>query len=170
VKMDERVFLSLGSNLGNREANLAGAISALDTHKEITYVRSASFYESSYLGEGDQPDYLNTVVEFSSSFQPFDFFDHICQVEQMMGRPKDRTKNIPRTIDIDILCYGDSVLETDILIIPHPRIAFRKFVLIPFHELAPDFIIPGLNVSVENLLHVCVDASTIVKHSLESRA
>ena len=168
--MDERIFLSLGSNLGNREANLAGAISALDTHKDITYVRSASFYESVYLGEGDQPDYLNTVVEFSSSFQPFDFFDHICHTEQMMGRPKDRIKNIPRTIDIDILCHGDSVLETDTLTIPHPRIAFRKFVLIPFNELAQDFIIPGLNVSVGNLLHVCVDASIIVKHSLESRA
>jgi 2-amino-4-hydroxy-6-hydroxymethyldihydropteridine diphosphokinase len=87
-----------------------------------------------------------------------------------MGRPKDRIKNIPRTIDIDILCYGNSVLETDTLTIPHPRIAFRKFVLIPFNELAPDFIIPGLNISVRNLLHVCVDSSIIVKHSLESRA
>ena len=169
-KMAERVFLSLGSNLGDREANLAGAISALETHKEITHVRSASFYESVFLGEGDQPDYLNTVVELNNSFQPFDLFDHICQIEQMMGRPKERTKNIPRSIDVDILCHGDSVLETDTLIIPHPRIAFRKFVLIPFHELAPDFVIPGLNVSVKNLLHVCIDASIVVKHSLESRA
>ena len=170
AKMAERVFLSLGSNLGDREANLAGAISALETHKEINHVRSASFYESVFLGEGDQPDYINTVIEITSSFQPFDLFDYICQVEQMMGRPKERTKNISRSIDIDILCHGNSVLETDTLIIPHPRIAFRKFVLIPFHELAPDFTIPGLNVSVENLLHVCVDKSMVVKHSLESRA
>ena len=89
VKMDERIFLSLGSNLGNREANLAGAISALDTHKDITYVRSASFYESVYLGEGDQPDYLNTVVEFSSSFQPFDFFDQSIWIFKQRGQDFD---------------------------------------------------------------------------------
>ena len=168
--MAERVFLSLGSNLGDREANLAGALSAFETHKEITDVRSASFYESVFFGEGDQPDYLNTVVEFHSSFQPFDLFDQTCHIEQMMGRPKERKKNIPRSIDIDILCHGDSVLETKTLIIPHPRIPFRKFVLVPFCELAPEFIIPGLNVRVEHLLHVCIDTSIVIKHSLESRA
>jgi|TARA_Y100000031_G_scaffold152780_2_gene196641 2-amino-4-hydroxy-6-hydroxymethyldihydropteridine diphosphokinase len=168
--MDNLVYLSIGSNLGNREANLAAAISAFGTHKEISKIRSASFYESPYLGAEEQPEYLNTVVEFITSLGPFDLFDRTCQIEQMMGRPRKREKNIARSLDIDILCHGDSVLETKTLVIPHPRLPIRKFVLIPFYELAPDFIIPGLNVSVENLLHICPDTSVVTKHNLESRA
>ena len=168
--MENLVYLSIGSNLGDREANLAGGISAFGTHDGISKIKSASYYESPYLGEKEQPEYLNTVVEFYTSLNPFDLFDRTCQIEHMMGRPKKRKKNIPRSLDIDILCHGESVLETKTLTIPHPRLPIRKFVLVPFHELAPGFIIPGLNVSVENLLHICTDTSIGTKHNLESRA
>jgi len=166
----ELVYLSLGSNLGDREANLAGAITIFGTDDHISTIRSASFYESPFLGEGEQPEYLNTVLEFTTDLDPFDLFDHTCKIEQMMGRPEEREKNIARSLDIDILCFGESVLETDKLSIPHPRLAFRKFVLVPFFELAPDFVVPGINLSVASLLHVCSDSSFVAKHSLESRA
>jgi 2-amino-4-hydroxy-6-hydroxymethyldihydropteridine diphosphokinase len=164
------VYVSIGSNLGDREANLAGAISAIETHKEITNLRSASFYESHFLGDGEQPDYLNTVVEFYTSLKPFDLFDRMCKIEQMMGRPSDRNKNIPRIIDLDILCHGDSVLDTETLTIPHPRIPFRKFVLVPFYELAPEFTLPGFNVGIKHLLKNTTDVSVITKHNIKSRA
>ena len=129
--MKNLVYLSLGSKLGDREANLAAAIGAFGTIKNIHNIRSASFYESLYLGEGEQPNFINTVVELFTSMNPFDLFDNTCNIELMMGRPKNREKNIPRTLDIDILCHGDSVLQTDTLMIPHPDIPFRKFVFIP---------------------------------------
>lgn len=166
----ELVYLSLGSNLGDREANLAGAITIFGMDNHISTIKSASFYESPFLGEGDQPEYLNTVIEFSTDLSPFDLFERTCKIEQMMGRPEKREKNVARSLDIDILCFGDSVMETEKLTIPHPRLAFRKFVLVPFVELAPDFEVPGVNLSVSSLLHVCSDSSVVSKHSLESRA
>ena len=168
--MEELVYLSLGTNLGDREANLAGAISAIETIDDVSNIRGASFYDSSYVGEGEQPNYLNTVVECLTSLNPFEFFDQTCKIESMMGRPKIREKYIARSIDIDILCHGESVLETDTLTIPHPGIPYRKFVLIPFNELDPDYIIPGWKISVKNLLHTCADTSSIAKHNIESEA
>ncbi len=168
--MPERGFLSLGSNLGDREANLAGAITALSTYHEINEIKSASFYSSPPLYNADQPDFLNTVVSYATDFSAFDLFDACQNVEKLLGRPDTREKNEPRTIDIDIMIYGSSFLETDQLSIPPPDLANRKFVLVPWAELAPDFKIPVINITVTELLSLCPDPSHVSKHVMEKNA
>lgn len=164
------VYLSLGSNIGDREANIAGAITVLGEYHENSNLRSASFYNSEPLFNTDQPEFLNTVVELTSSFTPFEFLDELKNVERLLGRVEKREKNSPRTIDIDILTYGDSFLETEELTIPHPGIPFRRFVLVPFCELAPNFNVPGWKKSIKELLDICSDNSIVQKHILRSNA
>lgn len=168
--MSELVFLSLGSNLGNREANLAGAATALETCSEIRDVRSASYYETPPLLNTDQPHFLNTVLQLMTDFKPFQLLDTIQHIESMLGRPVEHEKNEPRTIDIDILLHGDSVIETAKLTLPHPQLLYRKFVLVPFSEIAPGVLIPGINRTVSELLNHCPDQSIIIKHRIESQA
>jgi 2-amino-4-hydroxy-6-hydroxymethyldihydropteridine diphosphokinase len=168
--MPEIVYLSLGSNLGNREANLAGAITILSDQVEIENLKSASFYESEPLDNTDQPLFLNTALELLTSFSPFELLDKIHETETLLGRPKNREKNAPRVIDIDILCYGNAVMETSELTIPHPKLQNRKFVLIPFQELAPQFVVNTLNLTVSDLLQICSDNTQVVKHIIETNA
>ena len=104
--MFEIVYLSLGSNLGDREANLASAITALGTYSEIQDVQSASFYETKPLYNLDQPDFLNTVVKCHTGFTPFKMLDAVMNIEILLGRSKKHEKNQPRIIDIDILCLS----------------------------------------------------------------
>jgi len=168
--MSESGFLSLGSNLGDREANLAGAITALSTYHEISNIESSSFYNTPPLFKSDQPEFLNTVISYNTNFSSFDLFDACQNVERLLGRPDIREKNSPRIIDIDILTYGTSFLETEQLSIPHPDLANRKFVLAPWTELAPDFMVPAYNMTVRDLLKLCPDPSVVTKHVMEKNA
>ena len=168
--MNDLVYLSLGSNIGDREANLAGAITILGEYPENMNLKSSSFYISEPLFNTDQPEFLNAVVELESTFTAFEFLDEIANIERLLGRPAEREKNQPRTIDIDILTYGDSVLETAELTIPHPGIPYRRFVLVPFCELAPNFTVPGWKLSVSDLLTKCTDKSAVQKHIINSNA
>ena len=168
--MSEQIYLSLGSNIGDREANLAGAITILGNYQENNGLQSSSFYNSEPLFNNDQPEYLNTVVELNTTFTPFEFLDEIQNVERLLGRPNNHKKNAPRTIDIDILTFGDSVLETSELKIPHPGIPYRRFVLVPFKELAPNYIVPGWKTTVKELLNHCTDKSKVLKHTIKSHA
>jgi len=168
--MNDLIYLSLGSNIGDREANLAGAITILGEYVENTNLKSASFYNSEPLFNVDQPEFLNTVVELITTFTPFEFLDEIKNVERLLGRPNNHKKNEPRTIDIDILTFGDSVLETNELTIPHPGIPHRRFVLVPFNELAPNYIVSGWKTTVKELLNHCTDNSKVLKHTIKSRA
>ena len=168
--MSEKIYLSLGSNLGDREANLAGAITILGNYQENSELRSASFFSSKPLFNTDQPDFLNTVLELVTTFTPFEFLDEIKNIERLLGRPSKHEKNAPRTIDIDILTFGESFLETEDLTIPHPDMPFRRFVLVPFNELAPNYIITGWKISIKELLNRCIDKSEVLKHTIESNA
>lgn len=168
--MSEKIYLSLGSNIGDREANLAGAITILGDYHENSEFKSASFFSSDPLFNADQPEFLNTVIELKTTFTPFEFLDEIKNIERLLGRPSKREKNAPRTIDIDILTFGDSFLETKELTIPHPGIPYRRFVLVPFNELAPNYIIHGWKISIKELLNRCPDKSEVLKHTIESKA
>ncbi len=168
--MSKETFLSLGSNIGDREANLAGAITILEEYPENNNLRSASFYSSEPLFNTDQPEFLNTVVEIITTFTPFEFLDEIKNIEKLLGRPSEHKRNAPRTIDIDILTFGDSFLETEELTIPHPGIPYRRFVLVPFNELTPNYIVPGWNITIKELLKFCPDKSKVLKHTIESNA
>jgi len=167
---NEKVYLSLGSNLGNRESNLAQATIALSINFEIFDIVSSSYYESEPLYNKNQPEFLNSVVKFCTSLKPFEVLDVTQKVEKMLGRSKKTEKNQPRIIDIDILFFGDSVIETEKLSIPHPMIALRKFVLLPLAEIEPNFIIPHTKITISDLIDNCPDKSRVVRHFMDVQA
>ncbi|MFQ6613692.1 MAG: 2-amino-4-hydroxy-6-hydroxymethyldihydropteridine diphosphokinase [Fidelibacterota bacterium] len=168
--MSERTFFSLGSNLGDRESNLASAITALGTYQNIYGLTSASFYETEPINHQDQPLYLNTVVEYQVDCSPQHLLEITQRTEEILGRPRQHEHHAPRVIDIDILCYGHHIISTDSLKIPHPEMTVRNFVLIPLAEIAPEFVVPGWNQSVKTLLAQCPDTSRVNKHLIQKNA
>ena len=130
-------FLGLGSNVGDREANLRSAVNHL-APEEIRVLRRSSLYETAPQELLDQPWFLNAVVEVQTDLFPIRLLARVREIEHQMGRRRVTPKG-PRNIDIDILFYGRSVIATAELEVPHPRIAQRRFVLEPLAEIAPDF-------------------------------
>ena len=131
-------YIGIGSNLGNRQENIDKAVSYLEASKDIELIRKSSMYETepegAPLGQGK---YLNGVIEIKTGFIPLDLLRLLNEIEAKLGR-KRLIKNGPRTIDLDILLYGDLKIEEKDLIIPHPRMHRRDFVLRPLREIAPD--------------------------------
>lgn len=133
--MHKVVYLSLGSNVGDREANLRDAIAKLSELGEVTAV--SSFYETEPVQTSAQPWFLNCVVKFDTEKMPRQLIAAILSMEQSMGRQR-RKEKAPRTIDIDILLFGTSIIELPALTVPHPRMHQRRFVLEPMAEIAPE--------------------------------
>ncbi|HZU87294.1 MAG TPA: 2-amino-4-hydroxy-6-hydroxymethyldihydropteridine diphosphokinase [Anaerolineaceae bacterium] len=148
------VYLGLGTNLGEREANLQAAAVALPP--EVRVLRASSIYETEPWGFKDQPWFLNQVLEVETELDPRALLAHLKEIETQLGRlPSFRFG--PRLIDLDILLYGDQSLQMENLIIPHPRLAEREFVLGPLCELAPDLRHPLLNSTMRELLAALKD-------------
>ena len=122
MNTSNKVYLSLGSNIGDRESNLAQAITAIEISEGINNVKSASFYLTEPLYNREQEFFINTVIGLESTLKPFALLELLKNIEAMLGRKKKKKKNMPRIIDIDILVHGESIIETDQLVIPHPNI------------------------------------------------
>ncbi|HXF82889.1 MAG TPA: 2-amino-4-hydroxy-6-hydroxymethyldihydropteridine diphosphokinase [bacterium] len=138
--MSARAFLSLGGNLGDRRATIEGALAALD-RGGATVVRRSAFYETAPWGKTDQPDFLNIVVEVRTDLLPHDLLALCRRVEQAFGRTRAERWG-PRTLDVDILLYDAAVLAGPELILPHPHLTERRFVLEPLLELEPHAALP----------------------------
>jgi 2-amino-4-hydroxy-6-hydroxymethyldihydropteridine diphosphokinase len=133
--VSKTVYLSLGSNLGDRERNLRDALDRL-AEPRLRILRVSALYETEPQDVCNQPWFLNAVAEAETDFFPKQLLARIQKIEQQLGRKRGRPKG-PRTIDIDILLYGQSVIESAELTVPHPRLAERRFVLEPLAELVP---------------------------------
>lgn len=146
-----RIFLGVGTNLGDRHANLVAAQTAVS--KFIHIMKMSHVYETAPWGFLDQPDFLNQVWEATTTLMPLDLMHQLQQVETDLGR-KPSVQYGPRLIDIDILLYSNLVYRSAKIIIPHPHISERIFVLAPLADLEPDLIIPGFDVSVKEQLDI----------------
>ena len=142
-------YLSLGSNLGDRAGNLRAAIEKLSGFGEIVAV--SSFYETEPVELTNQPWFVNCAVALETEQVPEAFLGELLALEQSMGRRRTQKKG-PRTIDIDILLFGDAIIETAGLSIPHPAMHQRRFVLVPMAEIAPEQRHPILKRSMRELL------------------
>jgi 2-amino-4-hydroxy-6-hydroxymethyldihydropteridine diphosphokinase len=152
-------FLSLGSNIGNTSKNLAAAVRLLGENG-VEVVRASSVYETEPVDHLDQPWFLNQVLEVRSSLAPQALLELAKSIEAGLKRGPAVVKG-PRTIDIDILLAGDVVVDTPELVIPHPRLARRNFVLIPLAEIAPDIRHPLLGKTVKDLALASSDPSRV---------
>ena len=154
------VYLSLGSNLGERQENLDKAIQLLSHRLRVGLV--SSIYETEPVGVPEQPRFLNMAVQVFTRLAAKDLLVLFKGFETMMGRARN-TSNAPRPIDIDILFYGDQVIETEELTIPHPRLAERAFVLVPLAEIAPDLVHPVNGKTVKEMLESVAGKEGVVK-------
>jgi 2-amino-4-hydroxy-6-hydroxymethyldihydropteridine diphosphokinase len=159
-----KIFLSLGTNLGDRLANLRAALAALRGTPGIRFLAQSRIYETSAWGYEDQPSFLNMVVQAETELEPRLLLTRLKSLEVDLGRTHTFHWG-PRLIDIDILLYGDLVLNTPELVIPHPRLQERAFVLVPLADLAPDLLHPVLHQTVAQLL-ASVDVSAIIPTTL----
>lgn len=144
------VYLGLGSNVGDRQAQLNEAIRLLDEKKGIEVVKVSSFYETAPVGYVDQPDFLNLCIAIKTDLSPQAVLENALEIEQALHRVRKERWG-PRTLDIDILMYGDEVIETPDLVIPHPRMTERAFVLIPLQEIAADKIEPRTQKMIKDI-------------------
>ncbi len=146
------VYLALGSNLGDRLANLKEAIGSLTPQLDVK--AKSSVYETPPWGYADQPKFLNQVIRAKTYLEPEQLLKHLKRLEVALGR-KESFPNGPRLIDIDILFYDELVLYSPALVIPHPRLPERAFVLQPLMDLDPELVHPVNKKSVREMLATC---------------
>jgi len=158
--MDQaRVYLSLGSNVGDRARNLRAAIEELP-HAGVAVTKVSSFYETEPVDLREQPWFLNCVVEAETHFEAFMLLRALREIETKMGSKKLVAKG-PRLMDMDILLYGQETIEMPELQVPHPRMHLRRFVLVPLAEIAPGALHPTLKMTVGQLLDQSPDRSVV---------
>jgi 2-amino-4-hydroxy-6-hydroxymethyldihydropteridine diphosphokinase len=142
MKPSIATYIALGSNLNNPQQQLTDAIAALKQLPNSEFIRASRFYQTAPVGFLDQPDFLNAVVCIKTTLPAPALLKELQKIETAQGRVRGSEKNGPRTLDLDLLLYGDEVISTPELIVPHPRMYEREFVLMPLWEIAPDLKLP----------------------------
>ena len=157
-----RATIGLGSNLGDREANLRQALEHLAQTPETAVVRASSLYDTEPVGVEEQPHFLNAVAQLETQLSPQQLLWNLKLIERRLGRVRSQRWG-PRTLDLDLLLYEDLVLDEDDLQIPHPELAKRSFVLVPLVELDPLLVHPATGETMLALLQK-LGARPLVKH------
>jgi 2-amino-4-hydroxy-6-hydroxymethyldihydropteridine diphosphokinase len=136
-------YVGLGSNLDGPIPRVREAIARLDGIRDTRLVAASSLYASAPVGYADQPDFVNAVARVSTDLSPRELLEALLDIERAQGRRRD-FPNAPRTLDLDLLLYGDAVVHEEGLCVPHPRMVQRAFVLAPLFEISPSLAIPGV--------------------------
>ena len=162
-----RAYIGLGSNVGDRAANLLLAVRGM-MNAGLPVRRLSSIYETEPVGTPDaQPLFLNMVAELAGEIPPADtLLAQLLKIEYLLGRRRAHPLPAARTIDLDLLLYGDERHDTQFLIVPHPRLHLRRFVLVPLAEIAPRFVHPTLNKTLTQLRDELTDASAVARWSV----
>jgi 2-amino-4-hydroxy-6-hydroxymethyldihydropteridine diphosphokinase len=147
-------FIALGSNLDDPANQLCRAAIALASLPQSRLDKASSIYRSAAVGPGNQPDYLNAVVSLHTALTPIDLLDALQQIEQQQGRVRD-IKWGARTLDLDLLLYGDETINLPRLTVPHPQMRLRHFVLYPLCEIAGEYLILPEGIALDALLTQC---------------
>lgn len=155
----KNIFLLLGSNLGDRTANLQLGIESIQNQIGAINAKS-KIYETAAWGNHDQFNFLNQAIKLESKLSPIDLLSQVLAIEKSVGRIRNK-KWEARIIDIDIIYFADEIIKTHDLVIPHPYLAERKFVLIPLVEISPEFVHPSLKKSNADLLKECKDTLSV---------
>ncbi|MEM9531975.1 MAG: 2-amino-4-hydroxy-6-hydroxymethyldihydropteridine diphosphokinase [Pseudomonadota bacterium] len=159
----ERVFVGVGANQPGRRRVVAAALNALRKLPTNRGFHCSPLYETSPWGGVPQPDFLNAVVELKLRLDPHEALDELLGLEYRLKRRRQaETRWGPRVVDLDLLAHGDRVVQRPGLVVPHPRLAQRRFVLQPWSDLAPEFEVPGLGL-VADLLRACTDAVSVTR-------
>lgn len=161
--MIQNAYVGLGSNLGDRAGYLLLAVRGmLDAGMDV--IRLSSIYETDAVEYENQPSFLNMIAELRGATlpSPGQMLARLLRIEYALGRTRD-VRMGPRTIDLDLLIFKDHRIDTEFLTLPHPRIASRRFVLVPLNELVPDLVHPTLEKSIGELLAQTKDRSTVVR-------
>jgi 2-amino-4-hydroxy-6-hydroxymethyldihydropteridine diphosphokinase len=143
-------YIGLGSNVGDRLQNIMKAVALIADWPDSKILKTSSIYETEPWGVKDQAPFFNAAIEISTELCPEALLKHCLDTEKQMGRIRC-VKWGPRIIDLDILFYGNQVVKTDTLVIPHPLLAERDFVIIPLNDIAPDFIHPVTHLTIHEL-------------------
>lgn len=146
-----KAYLGLGSNIGDRAHQLQQAIRIIDQYQYIDVTSISPIYETEPVGYTDQPQFLNLCIEIETTLDPQELLKRCLETEEALHRVR-KIRWGPRTLDVDILLYGNEIIEEDNLIIPHPRMAERAFVLIPLNDIASKHIEPRSQKLIENLV------------------
>jgi 2-amino-4-hydroxy-6-hydroxymethyldihydropteridine diphosphokinase len=146
-----RAYVGLGANLGDRERTLRAGLDVLAAEDGIEVVTVSTLRETEPVGVGEQPRFLNGAVALDTTLSARELLDRLLAVEQLLGRVRVAGEHGPRTLDLDLLLYGDETIDERGLTVPHPRLHERRFVLEPLAELDPGLVVPGRG-AVESLL------------------
>jgi 2-amino-4-hydroxy-6-hydroxymethyldihydropteridine diphosphokinase len=157
-----KAFIGLGSNLGDREANIRQALQFLEQLPETTIVRGSSLYDTEPVGVSDQPNFLNGVVQIETHLAPRQLLWNLMLIERRLGRVRTQQWG-PRVIDLDLLLYGEEVVDEDDLQVPHPLMTQRSFVMVPLVEIEPLLVHPVTNQTMLSILQR-LGADPLVKH------
>lgn len=155
-----RVFIGLGSNLDDPVTQLTRALAALQQLPQSRVLAQSSLYRSAPMGPADQPDYVNAVIELETALDALELLSRLQAIEQSQGRTRTGLRWGPRTLDLDLLLYGNEIIDLPTLKVPHPGMAVRNFVLYPLHEIARAMDVPGVG-PLSALLKRCSAAGLV---------
>ncbi|HEY0179750.1 MAG TPA: 2-amino-4-hydroxy-6-hydroxymethyldihydropteridine diphosphokinase [Dokdonella sp.] len=164
---EARAYVGLGSNLGDPPRQIRSALQALDAPPHTRVVQRSRLYRTPPWGVADQPAFVNAVAELATALAPRELLDALLEIERRHGRRRDAARWGPRTLDLDLLTFADRRVDEPGLVLPHPRLAERAFVLVPLAEIAPDLAIPRVGVVAELLERVDASACVALEGALE---